>query len=198
MPLSDCFRIGTSTVVYPHQNRIQCDNQITRIEPRLMTLLLCLVEEPATVVSRATLLDAVWPEGYGTDEGLTKAISGLRRALGDSARDAQIIETIPKRGYRLVAPVQHPVTDSQVPAPERSPVLSKSTPLTRRVAPLWVAVALLAIGLAGQWLYIVQDTPPEVERQLGDHTVLNHTKDIPISTKDSLRTDAFFGSTFFF
>lgn len=75
------------------------------IEPKIMKLLECLVDNAGEVVSRAELLEQVWGERYGGDESLSRGISLLRRAFGDTRNGREYIETVPKRGYRLVASV---------------------------------------------------------------------------------------------
>ena len=57
------------------------------------------------VTSKEELLKAVWPDTFVTDDALTHCISDLRRVFEDDAREPRVIQTIPKRGYRLVAPV---------------------------------------------------------------------------------------------
>jgi len=66
-----------------------------------------LLEHPGEVVTREELRQALWPDGtfVDFDQGLNKAINKLRRALGDSAERPHYIGTLPKRGYRLIVPV---------------------------------------------------------------------------------------------
>lgn len=61
---------------------------------------------PGEVVSTDTILDQIWPALDAGDNPLHKVINQLRRALGDSAAQPEFIETIRRRGYRTVAPVQ--------------------------------------------------------------------------------------------
>jgi TolB-like protein len=68
----------------------------------LVQLALCA----GAVVPRETLIDAIWPGQHVEDEGLTHCIAELRDALGEDARQPSLVETIPKRGYRLSVPVQ--------------------------------------------------------------------------------------------
>ena len=70
-----------------------------------MEVLMLLAEHGDRVVSREELLKAVWASVVVGDEALTQSIIKLRRALGDDPRAPSYIETIPKRGYRLIAPV---------------------------------------------------------------------------------------------
>ena len=76
-----------------------------RVEPKAMEVLVVLARHAGEVVSREQLFAAVWPGVVVGDEALTQSIIKLRRALGDNPRAPSYIETISKRGYRLVAPV---------------------------------------------------------------------------------------------
>jgi TolB-like protein/Flp pilus assembly protein TadD len=70
-----------------------------------MGVLLCLAQQPGQLIAKETLFHAVWPRVVVTEDVLTRSIAELRRAFEDDAREPRIIQTIPKRGYRLVAPV---------------------------------------------------------------------------------------------
>ena len=97
------FQVGGWTV-QPDQNRIVRGGETRRLEPRVMDLLVCLAEQHGEVLSGNDILRAVWPHQYVTDSALLTAISALRKALGDSARQPTFVQTVPKRGYRLIAP----------------------------------------------------------------------------------------------
>ncbi len=86
----------------PPLNRLSRNGEQLQLEPKMMDVLVALAEHSGRVVSRQELLDAVWPETFVTESVLTRAIAGLRRALGDSAREPRYIETISRRGYRLL------------------------------------------------------------------------------------------------
>jgi TolB-like protein len=70
-----------------------------------MEVLLCLAQHPGETLSKEQLFQAVWPNITVTEDVLKRCIAELRRAFDDDAREPRIIETISKRGYRLVAPV---------------------------------------------------------------------------------------------
>jgi adenylate cyclase len=78
-----------------------------------------LVENGGRLVTKQELLDTVWPETTVEENNLNHNVSVLRKALGDRATDRQYIETVPRVGYRFVAPVESPIaqaaTDSQSP-----------------------------------------------------------------------------------
>jgi DNA-binding winged helix-turn-helix (wHTH) protein len=98
------FRVG-DRLVNPKLNRLVRGGQEVRIEPKAMRVLLYLAARPSDVAAREELIGAVWPDTFVTDDVLKRCISQLRRALGDDRNAPQFIETIPKRGYRLIAPV---------------------------------------------------------------------------------------------
>lgn len=99
------FRVG-SWVVKPSLNNIFCNGATTRLEPKVMEVLVCLAERPGEAVSKEEVLRAVWPNTFVSEDALKHCISELRRVFKDDAREPQIIETIPKRGYRLLATVE--------------------------------------------------------------------------------------------
>jgi DNA-binding winged helix-turn-helix (wHTH) protein/tetratricopeptide (TPR) repeat protein len=98
------FRIG-ECFIEPLQNRIVRNEIEARLEPRVMDVLVCLAEHAGEVVSRETLNAQVWGNVIVTDQAVTNCISELRRHLGDDRSVHRVIETIPKRGYCLKAPV---------------------------------------------------------------------------------------------
>jgi eukaryotic-like serine/threonine-protein kinase len=120
-----------------------------RLQDKPFELLLALVERPGEIVSREELRLRLWPADtfVAFDDGLNTAVSKLREALGDSAERPQFVETVPRRGYRFIAPVAAP--PAVTPAgPERS---------DGGVARRWRRDAVLAIGLlvvasAAGWL----------------------------------------------
>lgn len=98
------FRVG-EWLVEPSLNRVARDGVTVQLELKAMDVLLCLAGRPGELVDKRELVDAVWQTEFVSDNTLTKRIAELREALGDDARNPCYIETIPKRGYRLVAEV---------------------------------------------------------------------------------------------
>lgn len=90
--------------VQPSLNRLTRGDVTVRIEPKLMDVLLFLAKHAGQVVSKDAIADAVWPDLFITESVITRAIAGLRRALEDDAHAPRFIETIAKRGYRLLTP----------------------------------------------------------------------------------------------
>ena len=70
-----------------------------------MDVLVCLASHAGQTVSRDALMEGVWPNQFVADTALARCVAELRQAFGDNAQTPVFIETIPKRGYRIVAPV---------------------------------------------------------------------------------------------
>ena len=75
------------------------------LAPRPLAVLECLLERPGKVVSKQHLMDAVWDGTSVTEDSLVQAINRLRHALGDDPDSPTYIQTLHRRGYRLIAPV---------------------------------------------------------------------------------------------
>jgi DNA-binding winged helix-turn-helix (wHTH) protein/TolB-like protein len=101
------FRLG-QWLVCPKLNTVQADGPAIRLEPKLMQVLVCLAARPGEVVSKEELMRTVWADTFVTDDVLTRAISELRRVLGDDAKQPSVIETIARGGYRIIAAVERP------------------------------------------------------------------------------------------
>ena len=89
-------------VVQPRLSRITRGSRVERVEPRCIDLLVFLARHPKEVHSRERLIDEVWRVEAVAENTLTHAIAALRKALGDDARSPRYIETIHRRGYRLL------------------------------------------------------------------------------------------------
>lgn len=137
VPTQGRLRVG-DWIVEPDLNQLSAPGKAVRIEPKAMAVLLHLANRPGQVVSRETLLSDVWPGVVGGDNSLTQVIIKLRKALDDDSDRPTYIQTVTKKGYRLVAPVLPPAETPSIP---------------RRRA--WtMAVGVLAAGLlvaAGIW-----------------------------------------------
>jgi DNA-binding winged helix-turn-helix (wHTH) protein/TolB-like protein/Tfp pilus assembly protein PilF len=88
------------------ERRLLREEQVTPLTPKAFDTLLLLVENSGHVVSRKQLLETVWPDAVVEDNTLTQNIAALRKALGAGQNGQRYIETVPKTGYRFVAPVR--------------------------------------------------------------------------------------------
>ena len=157
------FRLG-EWWADPATNELGRAGETQRIEPKVMEVLMVLASRPGGVVSREELLSLVWPGVVVGDEALTQSIIKLRRALGDNPRSPAYIDTISKRGYRLVAPVSNveaapaPRADAAIIPPPQPPVHPRARALTLKLA----AGVLLALLVAVAYLYLSFQDPERV------------------------------------
>jgi DNA-binding winged helix-turn-helix (wHTH) protein len=96
------FRLA-EWLVRPEDGSLHSPAGTRRLEPLLMDLLVFLCSQAGRVVSKQNLLDAVWGGRFVSDETVKGPLHQLRKALGDNPRRPRFIETLPKRGYRMLA-----------------------------------------------------------------------------------------------
>lgn len=144
--------------VHPSLNQVARRGETIRVTPKVMQVLVCLAESAGKVVTRDQLLDAAWPDVAVSEDVLTSAVSELRRIFRDSPKKPSVIETIPKTGYRLIAPVAMG-TPQQAERPEEAGAPSEALPRAlpeppktpRYPAVRWLlpsALAVLALAAA--------------------------------------------------
>lgn len=146
------FQLGPWTVS-PASNELTQDGETLRVESKVMALLMVLAQHPLQLVSRDDLLSAVWPDVVVNPDTLSRAVSKLRHALGDDSQNPIYIETIPKRGYRLLVT---PEAIAEVPLPPRAQVpegasADESSWLAQRRVVLLIGLAVVLLGLLGLW-----------------------------------------------
>ena len=95
------FYLG-DLLVEPLKGRVSGRTGSEHLPPKAADVLLQLASQPGELVTRDALLAAVWGDGQGSQETLSHAVSEIRHALNDHSEDPQYIQTMPKRGYRLL------------------------------------------------------------------------------------------------
>ena len=109
-----------------------------RLPGQSFQILAMLLRQPGDLVTREELQQALWPADTHVDfeRGVNAAVNRLRDVLGDSADNPTFIETLPRRGYRFIAPVQKPAiqaiqeANAQQATLEQNPISSANIPLT--------------------------------------------------------------------
>lgn len=154
--------------IEPSLGRISRGDQSIKVEPKVMAVLECLANEAGNVISREQLEATVWAGQIVGYDSLASTIIKLRKAFSDDSKNPSIIETVPKRGYRLIATVaqakpstqtsgqEAPVSTSQTVAPqsENQTVVSGSMQHDARERKknttgfIIMSLVLLALGLA--------------------------------------------------
>lgn len=93
-------------VLVPEEHLLLRDGQLVSLTPKTFGLLVVLVQNSGHLVGKEELMQQVWPDSFVEEVNLSVNISALRKALGDDQAGTRFIETVPKRGYRFVAPVK--------------------------------------------------------------------------------------------
>ncbi len=130
-----------------------------KLQEQPLQVLLKLLEQPGNIVSRETLHTALWQGDtfVDFDAGLNTAIRRLRDTLGDAADNPTLIETVPRRGYRFIAPVEIVAPISPVESPSVGPSRGPSPSSSRRL--LWILLGVVALLLVGFALLRVWTSP---------------------------------------
>jgi len=130
------------------------------LEPKAFNLLVLMVQRPGHLFSKQEIFEALWPDTAVTDHALTRVVAQLRRVLGDEAREARYLETVPTRGYRWIKEVEH--ADGPFPAPGSRPDAPRlDTPkLSGMAASLILGITVLAFL---SWAQRHQPTAAAVE-----------------------------------
>jgi TolB-like protein/DNA-binding winged helix-turn-helix (wHTH) protein/tetratricopeptide (TPR) repeat protein len=138
------FRLG-SWLVRPGLNSVSRNGTSVQLEPKVMAVLVCLAAHAHEPVPKEKLLHEVWPDTFVGEGVLVRSIFELRRVFGDAAHESRIIETIPKRGYRLLVTVTP--RNEQVPGQLATPqAIQTELPQARPSIRRW-KIGLSAIGI---------------------------------------------------
>jgi DNA-binding winged helix-turn-helix (wHTH) protein len=98
----------------PQESRLLNDGLQVPLTPKAFAMLLVLVRNSGKLVEKEFLMRELWPDAFVEESNLTFSMSVIRKALGDHAQTAGYIETVPKRGYRFIAPVREVQTERDV------------------------------------------------------------------------------------
>jgi DNA-binding winged helix-turn-helix (wHTH) protein len=156
---------------------------MVHLQPKVMGVLVCLAQQAGQPVSKEKLLQSVWPDTFVSDDVLKRSISELRRVFEDDAQESRIIQTIPKRGYRLVVPVE-PVNGTQVASPIR-----RGRESLRDDRNKWVAA--FAVGTLASLVLVVLVTAVvhRWRKQLAGQSALPRISSIAVLPLENLSAD---------
>ena len=131
--------------------------ELVALYPKAIDVLMFLVEKHGNVATKEELLEFVWPGTFVEESTLTRSISVLRKALGDTPEGHSYILTVPKRGYRFVAAVSEETVDEGSISPSRAKPISENSRLSALVrkwqSALIVGGVLSVLLAAGGWPY---------------------------------------------
>ena len=133
------IRFGTFQLD-PQAGQLLKNGRVIRLKPQPLRLLQLLLSRPGELVTRDEIRDLLWGTDTFVDfeQGMNTAVRQIREALGDDAETPVFVETVPKRGYRFIAPVD-------VRGPGALPVHPRGTDLNLHKA-LWLNIAELRIA----------------------------------------------------
>lgn len=181
------FRIGGWTVE-PALTRLTRSGDEVRLEPKVMALLVYLAERPGQVISREELEEKIWAGTIVSYDALTGAIQKLRKAFNDDSRRPRIIETLSKRGYRLVAPVE-PLDTQHKPSPQAADT-SHGAASRYGMKTAWlamIAILLIATG-ALSWYFSTGNSGEESVSE----TAVNSIAVLPFDNLSGLAEQEYF------
>jgi Tol biopolymer transport system component/DNA-binding winged helix-turn-helix (wHTH) protein len=159
-----------------------------KVPDQSIAILKELVQSPGELVTRETLRDRLWPPDTHVDfeAGLNAAVRRLREALGDSADAPRYVETLPRRGYRFIAPLERVPATADTPATAAadsnvSAVTTSGGAAGRGVGKVALASVVVTILAAGAWVAL--------RRNDGTPTVSGVPRPVPITTFPGLEID---------
>jgi DNA-binding winged helix-turn-helix (wHTH) protein/TolB-like protein len=169
---SDFYEFGRFRVKSDERVLLRGEDLVP-LTPKAFDILLTLLENDGRIVNKDDLMKKVWPNTFVEEGNLTQNVSLLRKALGESANGPQFIETVPRRGYRFVAPVnrggengQDYLVENATRLPTQLPTNAQQTPaivnsshsnsdsglrtfLSRRLPAVALTIVVLVIAVAG-------------------------------------------------
>ncbi|MEX2148640.1 MAG: FlgO family outer membrane protein [Steroidobacteraceae bacterium] len=159
LALEQGFGLGTLRVD-PNAGEVAGPGGTEKLDPKVMAVLMMLAERARHVVPREELLARIWPNAVVTDDALTRCLYELRRQLSQAGGDEQLkamIETVPKRGYRLNGTVTPPT-----PGTETRPLAASRW----RIAAVGFAIVTATV----LWISLAGRPDPDANRRAGGET----------------------------
>ncbi len=158
------------------------------LTPKAYDLLYALASNPNRLITKAELLDMVWPDSFVEEGNLTFTVNQIRKALGDNSRDPKYIETVPRRGYRFIAPVTEGEAAAEKPklppageiVPETLPereIRAHRAPWRTHFSLLTAAVVVIFVLVGSFFLFgraYGDDTPPILTEQYSVQRLSNN------------------------
>src|SRR5215813_102405 len=157
------YRFGEFTVDVD-QKVLLFKDKPRSLAPKVFDTLLILVENNGRIVNKEELMNRLWPDTFVEDANLTSNILQLRKSLGDNARQPTYIETVARRGYRFIMPVEretdfHSIPISAAETTQSEVVSGQERAVDELLAhppslrwPIVVAFVIVVIAIIGGWL----------------------------------------------
>lgn len=172
------YIVGEWTI-HPDLNQMTRGDELITLEPRILALMNCFAENPGKVLNRDDLIEKAWDGVIVSESTINHTVGVLRRALGDKARDPHYIQTVAKKGYRLVANVSEVLPEDikiTKAATTNSPKVEADNSAARRYLP-YAAIAAISLSILFAMLY----TPASIQ----DHS-FRFTKIKPLTSMQGM------------
>lgn len=130
-------------VIKPAMNTIYWGDTAIRVEPKTMDVLVYMLDHPGETVTREEFFRVIWKDSFVTENTLNQIISKLRKIFNDEAVQPRVIETVSKKGYRIIAPVAKK-TDDEVSESRRSKTIRM------KLAFIVLAIIVLSVLITGR------------------------------------------------
>ena len=156
------FRFGVFELD-PRSGELRKNGVKLRLQEQPLQVLLMLVERAGDVVTREELREKLWPDGTFVDfeKGVNTAIQKLRDVLGDSAVTPRLIETVPRRGYRFIYPVERPAglsPSAQAKVPAAPPPGADAARHRERLLLGLAALSIVVVAILAAWMMLGSGT----------------------------------------
>lgn len=140
------FRLG-DFLVEPELQRVTAPDRKIQVEPRVMQVLLLMAAQAGRTVTKERFMDEVWGDTVVTEDALLRCISELRKMFDDDPREPEYIETIRKKGYRLIAPVTLLHDEAGIPIVHEKQEPYEEPQRGTRWHLIWAVVSLSAVAI---------------------------------------------------
>ena len=139
----------------PGEHLLLCEDKPVSLSPKSFEILVVLIQSNGRLLTKEELMRQVWPDSFVEEANLTVNISALRKVLGETAGGERYIETVPKRGYRFVAPVKERPRNGKTMPAMAAPAVEPASTLPASAAPSssqprsypwWIVVAGLLLA----------------------------------------------------
>jgi TolB-like protein/DNA-binding winged helix-turn-helix (wHTH) protein/Tfp pilus assembly protein PilF len=161
------FSVG-DWVVDAHTNQIQLGDNIVSLEPKVMDVLVYLAQRPGEVIERQELEDQVWAGMIVGYDSLSRSMAKLRKAFDDHPKEPRIVQTVSKRGYRLIATVSQADdtgSNSESTTSTASHVVPPTTRASSKLPFILIGSLLLVLVLALKFILSGSEPDQEVALQ---------------------------------
>jgi DNA-binding winged helix-turn-helix (wHTH) protein/TolB-like protein/Tfp pilus assembly protein PilF len=179
--LRHTFRFGPF-LLDPHERQLLRDEQPLSIAPKVFDALLLLVENRGHLVQKEFLVNRLWPETAVEENNLSQCIYVLRKILGGSSEEGSVhyIETVPRRGYRFIAPVERLSTEPAIielndaAAVASSKVQFRPSSHSSRIVATAALIIVLLLAVVGLLRYSLRSnaSPPQLPQKMQSMAVL--------------------------